>query len=291
MTFFAQTLIDGASLGSLYAVFALGVALVFGIMGLVNFAHGELIMIGAYGAVLIARPIIWVVPCVLAFAVLAALIMERLAFRPVRHASPTTMLVTSFAVSFALQSVATSVFGSQQRSADFAPGLSTAIGVGGLQVPALDLVTVGVGLVLMVGLRVFFGRSSLGVQMRAAAEDFPAARMLGVRAGRVIALAFGISGLFAGVGAVLLVAQTGYASPTIGTAPVLAAFIAVVVGGIGEIRGAVLGGYLLGLVSVLLQAYLPPDLRAFQTAFAYAVVLAFLVVRPEGILRGKVRLA
>ncbi|QTI87273.1 branched-chain amino acid ABC transporter permease [Streptomyces sp. AgN23] len=285
-----QTLVDGLSLGSLYAVFALGVALVFGVMGLINFAHGELIMIGAYAAVLVVRPVIWVVLAVPVLVMAAALLMERVAFRPVRDAAPTTMLVTSFALSSGLQSAATSLFGSLQRNADVLPALSHSVRLGALRIPVLDLVTVGTGVVMMAGLALFFARTSTGIRMRAAAEDFPTARMLGVKANRVIALAFALSGLCAGAGALLLVSQTGYATPTLGTAPVLAAFIAVVVGGIGEIRGAVLGGYLLGLVTVALQAYLPPGLRSFQTAFAYAVVLAFLVIRPQGILPGKVRL-
>jgi len=287
VNFFLQTIVDGLSVGSLYAVFALGVALVFGIMHLINFAHGELIMIGAYAAIVVGRPLWIVIIVALAVSVLAAVLMERLAFRPVRNADPTTMLVTSFALSYGLQSLATAIFGSLQRGGAIAGELSRSVQVIGLSVPRLEIATITVTVAMLLALNVLLARTSMGVQMRAAAEDFPTARMLGVRANRVIAAAFAISGLFAGVGAVLFVAQHGYVNPTIGSAPVLAAFIATVVGGIGTLRGAVLGGYLLGLVSVLLHGYLPADLRNFQTAFAYAAVVACLLIRPQGLLASR----
>lgn len=280
-----QHIVDALSLGSLYALFALGIALIFGIMQLINFAHGELIMIGGYAVVLLAGaagPVLILAPILI--VVLAALAMERLAFRPVRNADPSTLLVTSFAVSFLVQNLAIVIFGSLPRTTNLFPGLTLGVDIGGYRVSRLSLVTVAVTALLLVGLLLFLTRSRIGVQMRAAAENFRMARVLGVRANTVIAASFAISGILAGVASLLLVAQTGTVSPSIGLAPVLVAFVATVLGGMGSLLGAVLGGYLLGAITVALQATLPLELRSYRDAFAFSIVLVVLIVRPQGLI-------
>jgi branched-chain amino acid transport system permease protein len=286
MTEIAQYVIDALSLGSLYAVFALGIALVFGIMGLINFAHGELIMAGGYALVLLQDDVgFGRLIALFAVVVLLALAMERVAFRPVRKADPETMLVTSFAVSFLLQSLAVLIFGGLPRSVTpWASITSEHFTVGGLQIQYLDLLAVVTTAVILAGLALFFGRTRIGVQMRAAAEDFTTARLLGVRANTVIALSFALSGALAGVAALFLVAKTGIVTPSMGLAPVLAAFIATIVGGLGSVQGAVLGGYVLGAITVALQAALPLDLRPYRDAFVFAAVIAVLLLRPQGLL-------
>lgn len=285
-TEFVQYTIDALSLGSLYALFALGIAIVFGIMRLINFAHGELILAGGYALVLFqdmssgAR-----LALTLVVVILLALAMERAAFRPVRSADPETMLVTSFAVSFLLQSLAILIFGGLPRSvAPWSSAASEFLRVGGVQVQYLDLLAVVVTVVLLISLAVFFNRTALGLQMRAAAEDFTTARLMGVRANRVIAFSFVLSGGLAALAALFLVAKTGIVTPTMGLAPVLAAFIAVIIGGLGSLQGAILGGYLLGTVTVALQVALPLDLRPYRDAFVFGVVILVLLVRPQGLL-------
>lgn len=284
----AQGAIDAISVGSLYALFSLGVALIFGIMGLMNFAHGELIMVGAYVLVLaesLSFPSL-ILLC-LAVVLVLALLLERVAFRPVRGASPATMLVTSFAVSFLLQNVIIQAFGSVPRVTNLSTTLSESISVAGLSIPKLNVITVGVTALLLGGLVVFLGRSSMGVQMRAAAEDFMMARLLGIRTNRVIAIAFAISGILAAVASILIVGRTGSATPTMGLSPVLYAFIATILGGVGSLVGAVLGGYVLGALTVVLQLGLPVELQPFRDALTFVVVFAVLIWKPEGLIRAK----
>lgn len=280
-----QYVVDALSLGSLYALFALGIALVFGVMRLINFAHGELIMVGGYALVLLADlPGAAKIALMAVVVVSLGLAMERTAFRPIRGADPETLLVASFAASFLLQSLAILTLGALPRSASVLSGLNSPLTVVGVEIRGLDIVTVAATAALMAGLALFL-RTRTGVQLRAASENFQMARLLGVASNRVIAISFGISAFLAAVAALILVAQTGVVDPTIGVAPVLAAFIAVIIGGIGNLTGAVLGGYALGTVTVALQAALPLELRSFRDAFVFLVVLLVLILRPEGLLR------
>jgi branched-subunit amino acid ABC-type transport system permease component len=284
MTNVVQYGIDAVSLGSLYALFALGLALIFGVMRLVNFAHGELIMAGTYCLVLIDLPAPALIPLTVLLVVVLALAMERIAFRPVRHASPATLLITSFALSFLIQNVAQLTWGSLPRTTDFLPGLSTSFTIGSIRVQWLDVVTVALTIGLLFALAYVLHRTTIGIQMRAAADDFRVARVLGVRADSVIATAFAISGLLAAAGAVLLVARTGTATPTDGVNGVFFGFVATIVGGMGSLVGAVIGGFLVGAATVVLQASLPLELRTYRDAFVFAAVLIVLVVRPQGLL-------
>jgi branched-chain amino acid transport system permease protein len=288
MTNLIQHAIDAISLGSIYALIALGITLIFGIMRLVNFAHGELIMVGAYVMVFggSLSPVLLVI-AVLAAVMLTALAMERLAFRPVRQSSDTTLLVTSFAISYLLQSVAVLAIGSDPRGASTFGIFSKQIVIGGVRITDLAVITALVTFALLVALALFLRRTRIGVQMRAAAEDFRMARLVGVRANVVIAAAFAISGLLAGVVALLLVPQTGSVTPTIGLHPLLGGIVAVVVGGIGSLPGAVLGGYLFGITTVALEAYLPPSWRPYRDALVFALVIAVLLARPQGLLPGR----
>lgn len=280
-----QTLVNGVALGGTYALLAIGLAMVYSVMGLINFAHGELLMIGAY-AFFVFDGAPWPVAAGLAVAVvvLAAVLMERTAFRPLRRADPATLLISSFAVAYFLQSLAQLIFGARAKPVSITPLFDDSVQVLGLQIGWLDLVTVVVAVVLLGGLAAFLRRFAIGVQMRAAAEDFRMAQLLGVRGNRVIACAFAISGLFAGVAALLYLGQTGTVTPQIGLAPVLIAFVATVLGGMGTLVGSAVGGLSLGMLSVLLQAYLPEELRPFRDAFVYTAVIAVLLIRPDGLL-------
>jgi branched-chain amino acid transport system permease protein len=284
MTEVLQNVIDALSLGSLYALLALGIAMIFGIMRLLNFAHGQLIVIGAY-SVWLLQPLPTAIQIlgVLLIVVLAALILELVAFRPLRNADPAVLLVSSFAVAFFLENLALVIFGGRAKGVSLPSWLTDNLMVAGLRIPVLSLVTVITAGILLGGLGLFLARTRVGIQMRAAAESFSTARLIGVRANTVILAAFAISALFAGIAAILIVAKGGTVTPEMGTAPVLIAFIAVIIGGLGSLTGAVYGGYLLGILTVVLQVVLPLSLTPYRDAFVYAVVLLILIVRPQGL--------
>ena len=284
MTTFLQHCIDAISLGSLYALLALGIALIFGIMRLLNFAHGELITIGGYSLWLFRDlPALLQIAAAVAVVVIAALIIERIAVRPLRGADGAVLLVSSFAVSFLLQSLAIVVFGSRAKGVALPDWLSSNVNVGSLRIPVISIVTVASAAVLLSALGYFFNRTPMGVQMRAAAENFGTARLVGVRADSVITTAFAISALLAGIAGFLLVAQGGTVTANMGTAPVLIAFVATIIGGLGSLTGAVYGGYFLGVVTVVLQVALPLSLRPYRDAFVYLAVIFVLLLRPQGI--------
>ena len=280
-----QNLIDAASLGAVYALAALGIGLIFSIMRLINFAHGELIMVGGFVLYALAgQPYLVMALTALIVVAILALGMERIAFRPLRGASPATLLISSFAASYFLQHVALLIFGARPMGVDFLAQLGQSLDLGALRVPKLQLATIVATLAFLTGLALFFRKSRIGVEMRAAAEDFTMARLLGVRANRVIAAAFAISGLLASAVSLYLVAQTGTVSYKMGVNMVLIAFVASVIGGMGSLPGAALGGFLVGVVSVGLQAYLPIDFRPYRDAFVFLAFIAFLLWRPQGLL-------
>jgi branched-chain amino acid transport system permease protein len=283
--FVLQSVIDASSLGCLYALIALGIALIFGILGLINFAHGELIMAGGYAFLFLQHdswPVI-VLGTALVVVVLA-LVMERMAFRPVRNASPFTLFVTSFAVSYLLQNLANLTVGAEARAVDLPLVLSSSFSIGPLQVGIVSALVVAVTLILILALAIFLKFTVVGVQMRAASEDFQMARLLGVRADTVIAVAFALSGLLAAAVAFALVSQSGLVQPTMGSGPVLIGFVATVVGGLGSLPAAALGGFVVGVLTVALQAVLPENIRPFRDAFVFGLVIAILVFRPQGLI-------
>jgi branched-chain amino acid transport system permease protein len=280
-----QIAVDAVSVGSLYALTALGIGLIFGVMRLINFAHGELITLAAYTLLaLYGMPVPVMIFGAVVVAVLIALLTERAAFRPLRNADPTTLLISSFAVSFFLQKLLILVVGSRLKGLDFLPSLGRQTELFGIRLQLLQVVTIVVGIVLLVALTWFLKATRLGLHMRAAAEDFRMARVLGVRANNVIAVAFALSGLLAAAVSCLIVVQTGVVQPRMGVQLVIIAFVGTVIGGLGSLAGAALGGFLVGAGSILLQALLPPDLRAFREAFVFIAVIAILLFRPQGLI-------
>jgi branched-chain amino acid transport system permease protein len=247
-----------------------------------------LIMVSGYVLVVMSDlPLPLLLVVALTITVAAALVVERIAFRPVRGADPLTLLVTSFAVSYLLQSAATMAFTSIPRSTQLMRGLTTSVDVGPLSFSRLNLVILGTSLILLLALVVLLKSTTLGIQMRAAAEDFGMTRLLGVSANRVIAAAFAASGVLAGVAGILFVTQTGTVTPTLGVTPLLYAFIAAIVGGLGSMLGAALGGFCLGLIQVVGQVLLPDDLAPYRDALVFVAVLAVLVIRPQGLIVSK----
>ncbi len=282
-----QQLINVFSLGSTYALLALGLALVFGVMGLVNFAYGELITITGYTMYLMTiNGIPWgvAVICGIVFATIASLLMERFAFRPLRNASFLTLLFSSFALSVILQNVFRAAVSPRTKGIEGPALLIESVKVGPLTIGWMSIVTIVVGAACLVGLTIFMRGSLAGISMRAAAEDFSVARLMGVKANRVIALAFVISGLLAGIAGVLWVSRSGSVSPSMGFVPILKAFIATVIGGLGSLPGAVLGGFILAAAEIFFIAVLPTSAQPFSDPFALLLVIAILYFKPNGLL-------
>ena len=281
-----QQAVNALSLGGTYALLALGLAMVFSVLGLINFAHGELMTLSGYGLVLAAAlglPFLPAVVLAVAVAMVSAVAMERIAFRPVRNASMATMLLTSFAVSVIIQVLFQNLISARPQPVPVPSALTGAVSIAGLDIGTIQLVSIAATVLLLAGLTLFLRRSLLGMAMRAAAVDFPVTRLMGVNANRVVAAAFAVSGLLAGVAGVLWVAQRGSVDPLMGFAPVLKAFIAVVLGGIGSLSGAVVGGFALGIIEVSLRALLPDDALPFRDAIALSLVIAVLLARPDGL--------
>jgi branched-chain amino acid transport system permease protein len=283
-----QFLISSLALGGLYALMALGLVIVYGILRLVNFAYGELVMVAGYGLLLFGESALpWIVVAILSVtaAVVAGVVMERVAFRPVRNSSPTTMLITSFAVSTLLQSVALLAVSPRPRAPRLPSLFVESVTIGNLQFKIVDLIGIVSGVLALVGLSIFLRRTVIGLALRAAADDFTMTRLLGVQANRVIAAAFAVSGLMAGIVALFWIGRTGQTYPTVGLQPVLIAFIASVVGGMESLKGAVLGGYVLGFLTMGLQTWLPQGVNNYRDAVMFGIVILVLLLRPQGLIR------
>lgn len=280
-----QNLVDATTSGAVYALAALGIGLVFGLMRLANFAHGELITACSYTLILtwhlgaLASLLLMV-----SVGVGLALLCELIVFRKLRGADPATLLIASFALSFLLQRIFELVFGNSVRSAAVAPSLARSVDVMGIRVQWLTVVTIIMALALLVGLRLFLQRTPIGLQVQAASTDFATARLLGVRANRVIASTFAIGGVLAAAVAFVLTTQTGAVGPTFGVNITVLALVGAVIGGIDRLSGAVLGGFIVGFIASVLSAWLPITAIDFRDAFVFAVVLLVLLVRPTGLL-------
>jgi branched-chain amino acid transport system permease protein len=279
-----QSLVDGVALGAVYALVAVGLALVFGVMRLVNFAHGELITAAGYTLALTdGLPLALSILASVAVAVALALLVERVAFRPLRGAVVGTTLVATFAVSFALEAVWLIAFGPEGRSADLLSALNRPAISGAVDLRWVTLVQLALGGALLGGLVVLLQRTSLGLQMRAAAADVRAARLLGVRIDVMIPVAFALAGLLAAVVALLLTAQQPLVTPTFGLEVTILALVGVVVGGIDRLGSATLGGFAVGFANSVLGDALPAAQRVFLPSLTFLLVIVVLLVRPAGL--------
>jgi len=209
--------------------------------------------------------------------------MGRVAFRPFLSAPPSTLLLTSFGVALALQAIAIAFFGDESRVVPIPDWLGTSLRIGSIRVSALQLVSIGAAVVVLFALELVLHRTALGLHIRAAAENPTVARLLGVRTPQVITAVFALSGVVSGIVAFLWLAKIGTVGPRADLTPTLKAFIVVVLGGIGTVRGAVVGGLVLGLFESLLAAYVPESLSSYQGALTFTLVIAVLLFRPQGI--------
>lgn len=286
---FLSYLINGISLGSVYAIIALGYTMVYGIAKMLNFAHGDIIMIGGFTvfttvSTMGGSPIVGILAAVVVCTVLGVTI-EKVAYRPLRGASPLAVLITAIGVSYLLQNVALLIFGSNARqftSVVTVPALKLA--GGRLSISGVTIVTILSCIVIMIGLTTFINKTKMGQAMLAVSEDKGAATLMGINVDRTIAVTFAIGSALAAIAGVLLCSAYPSLSPYTGSMPGIKAFVAAVFGGIGSIPGAMIGGILLGVIENLAKAYISSQL---SDAIVFSVLIIVLIVRPTGILGKK----
>ena len=286
MTTFIQHVVDALSVGSTYALLALGLTLVFSVMNLINFAYGMMLVWSAYAAYVMLDhgvPFALAVPLCLVFATLLSMAIGRIAFRPFIGAPPITLLITSFGVLLVIQYLAILFFGEQPRILRLPSFFSDVAEIGSIRVPVLELITIGTAAVVVAVFYLVLNRTAFGAQLRAAAELPDVTRLMGVKPDRVLMVAFAISGAIAGVVGLLWFAKVGAITPRSDLDPTIKAFIALVLGGLGSTRGAILGGLALGAIEVALSASLPGDSLGYQPAIVFAAVIAILILRPRGL--------
>ena len=283
-----QTLISGLSLGSIYALIALGYTMVYGIAKMLNFAHGDIIMVGAY-AVITAVFTMGLPPFIailigIALCALLGIVIEFLAYRPLRQAQPLAVLITAIGVSYLLQNLALLIYGSEQKAFPTIVALPT-VHIGGVYIDGITLATLVVTAVIMVALSLFINKTRMGKAMRAVSEDKEAAELMGISVNRTITVTFAIGSALAGVAAIFYGAAYTYIRPTTGAMPGIKAFTAAVFGGIGSIPGAMLGGILLGVIEQLSKTYIS---TLWADAIVFGVLVVVLVVKPTGLLGKKI---
>ena len=276
-------LIDGLSLGGIYALIALGYTMVYGIANMLNFAHGDIIMVGAYAAFatlsLCGFPLVAVLVSVVV-CVLLGILVERVAYRPLRGASPLAVLITAIGVSYLMQSTAQLIFGAKPRTVvlwNLPP-----VHVFGATVSGASLITLGVCVLIMAGLTLFVNKTRTGHAMLAVSEDRGAAELMGVNVNRIIALTFAIGSALAAFAGIFYLMYIPRVTPTLGSMPGIKAFTAAVIGGIGSIPGAMIGGVLLGVIETVCLNV--PALSSYTTSIEFGLLILILLVRPTGLL-------
>ena len=286
---FLSYLISGITLGSVYAIIALGYTMVYGIAKMLNFAHGDVIMVGGYISLIMMNRIgepglftslVSVFAAMIVCTILGVLI-EGLAYKPLRQATSLAVLITAIGVSYFLQNAALLIWGANPRS--YTPVISETLKLfdGRLSIPNVALLTVAVCVIIMVGLTLFTGRTKMGKAMRACSEDKGAAQLMGINVNRTISMTFAIGSALAAIAGVLLCSSYPTLMPTTGSMPGIKAFTAAVFGGIGSIPGAFLGGILLGIIESMAKAYISTQLA---NVIVFAVLIVVLLVKPSGLL-------
>ncbi|HEX4525526.1 MAG TPA: branched-chain amino acid ABC transporter permease [Gaiellaceae bacterium] len=281
-----QTLADAVALGSVYALMAVGIGLVFGVLRLVNFAYGQLVMAGAFALALASQwgwPVWAAILLCFAVVLVLSLLLDRLVFRPLRGHTPAVMLVATFAVAFLLQSIALLWFGSLGKIATSLAYLNRPWTIAAVDIRKITIVSVIVAAVCLLLLQLLLERTEVGLHMRASSLDFQTARLLGVRANRVIGVAVLLSGALAAVVAVMLTVQNPLVTPDFALRDTIVVLAGVVVGGMNRPVPATLGGFTIGFATGLLGGALPTNQSQYVDSFIFAAVIVVLLVRPDGL--------
>ena len=287
---FLTNLINGISLGSVYAIIALGYTMVYGIAKMLNFAHGDVIMVGAYicycAMSYLGLPPVLGLILAMVVCTLLGIVIERLAYKPLRQAGSLAVLITAIGVSYFLQNAAQLIWKSDPKIFPSVVDLPALKLFGGeLIISSVSLVTVLACIVIMIALTLFTGKTKLGKAMRAVSEDKGAAQLMGINSNSTISLTFAIGSALAAIAGVLLCSAYPSLTPTTGSMPGIKAFTAAVFGGIGSIPGAMLGGILLGIIEIVSMAYISTQ---FSDAIVFAVLIIVLLIKPTGLLGKKI---
>lgn len=286
---FLQHMANGVSLGSLYALLAIGYTMVYGILRLINFAHGEIFMVGTYTAFYLMTSTFmglpWYVAVVLAIivTVLFGIMVEKLAYSPLRNQPRISVMISAIGVSFLLQNLGVVVFGGRPKAFPVPDIFSKVVQIGNVSIVSITFYIPAFTLILL-GILVFIiNKTKTGMAMRAVSKDYEASRLMGIDVNKIISFTFGLGSALACLGGIMYAFKYTQMLPTMGLMPGLKCFIAAVVGGIGDIRGAVLGGFLLGLMEILLVAFFPA-LTGYRDAFAFVLLIVILLVKPNGLM-------
>ena len=283
-----STFIDGLNLGSIYALIALGYTMVYGIAKMLNFAHGDIIMVGAYALLttiaLKSNPVVAIIAAI-SICVVLGIVIEKVAYKPLRGASPLAVLITAIGVSYFLQSIAQLIYGSESRPIVIYNFPS--VDIGSLRINIATIITLAAGALIMVGLSLFVQKTRTGRAMVAVSEDKGAAQLMGINVNRIIMITFAIGSALAAAASVFYLMAIPSTTPTLGAMPGIKAFTAAVIGGIGSIPGAMVGGILLGIIEKICLSI--PVLAPYTTAIEFALLIVILLVKPAGLLGKKVR--
>lgn len=285
--YFLVQLINGLQVGSIYALIALGYTMVYGIIKLINFAHGDIMMVGAYIALLSMQagvPLVLAVLIALVACAALGVIIERIAYKPLRKSSRLSALITAIGVSLFLQNGAMLVFGASAKSFPSVTDGLPSFQLGSNSVSLMTVISIVLAIILMIGLQIFITRSKTGTAMRAVSEDTGAAELMGINVNTTISITFAIGSGLAAFAAILYCIAYPQVTPYMGALPGIKAFIAAVLGGIGIIPGAMIGGFILGIVEALTKAYIPSNYSALSDAVVFAILIIVLLVKPSGIM-------
>ncbi len=286
MEYVISVLLSGISVGGQYALIAIGYTLVYGILRLINFAHGDVFMVaGLMGIYFTATmPITVSIPLVLIMTVILGFVIERAAYKPLRSAPRMSVMISAIGVSYLLQNTATYVTGGQPMTYPEIPFLSSTVGVAGTQTKWVVIITPFLVLALVYLLTLLINHTKVGMAMRAVSKDFATSRLMGIRVNSVISVTFIIGSALAAVGSVLYFTNYPAITPTAGAMPGLKAFVAAVFGGIGSIPGAVIGAFLIGICETIIKG-LPSswDVSVFSDAFTFALLIIILIFKPQGL--------
>jgi len=284
---FLQHLTNALSLGSLYALIAIGYTMVYGILRLINFAHGEIFMLGGYIAfyavTLFFLP--WGAAYVVALGLtgIFGIALERVAYRPLRNSPRISIMISAIGASFLIQNLAIVIFGGRPKGFLVPQLFDRVVTIGHVSVVNVSLIIPVMAAVLLIGLQLVVHKTKTGMAMRAVSTDFPAARLMGIDVNKIVSFTFGTGSVLAAIGGVMWALKYPQLNPSMGLMPGLKCFIAAVIGGIGNITGAVLGGLLLGFIEIMLIAALP-TLTGYRDAFAFVLLIIVLLVKPSGLL-------
>ena len=281
-TYYIDLLLSGITVGSLYALIAIGYTMVYGILRLINFAHGDIFMMAGFFMVYISAsmPMAVAIPVVLIMTVALGLLIERAAYKPLRSAPRMSVMISAIGVSYLLQNLATYITGGLARPYPEIPFLKGTFMLGALKIKIITVVTPLLTILLVIALVLFINHTKTGMAMRAVSRDFDTARLMGIKVNNIISVTFIMGSFLAGVGSILYFSNYGQVSPTIGAMPGLKAFVAAVFGGIGSIPGAVLGAYIIGICESLIKAN--DAIAIFSNAFTFALLILVLLFKPNG---------